>query len=297
VKSTAQRVLSKCSVERTGSYVKLIDLTRFGVLRAGPLLAATERNSLPPTRRMRERPGWIMNPKTHMAWRPYENLIDGELDNRTPGKVTGWMRFCRSGKRPLKVHFDLAGDFHEDIRGTVIRVSNSHPTDRNSDLERVGTYMDGFASMQRGETGDITAGLSLGPWTGDLSQQLLAQHELSWENAGVPANERERRRQELADSFRERIERNELFYPYVDYPYIEWYSEANGRVVLELDPKQVEILDGGAQPREKTTKELVDDQSRRQTALIGFLRNMAAELSGVSRRRDAESSTSEQTNE
>src|SRR3989441_295771 len=26
-----------------------------------------------------------------MAWRPYENLIDGELDNRTPGKVTGWM--------------------------------------------------------------------------------------------------------------------------------------------------------------------------------------------------------------
>jgi hypothetical protein len=29
-----------------------------------------------------------------MAWRPSEYLIDGELDNTTPGKVTGWMRFA-----------------------------------------------------------------------------------------------------------------------------------------------------------------------------------------------------------
>jgi hypothetical protein len=29
-----------------------------------------------------------------MAWRPTEYLIEGELDNTTPGKVTGWMRFA-----------------------------------------------------------------------------------------------------------------------------------------------------------------------------------------------------------
>lgn len=29
---------------------------------------------------------------------------------------------------------------------------------------------------------------------------------------------------------------------YVDYPYVEWYSEANGRVVLELDPDQVKVV-------------------------------------------------------
>jgi hypothetical protein len=220
-----------------------------------PLLTTALSQPLSLARRVHDHPGLIINPKTHMAWRPYENLIDGELDNRTPGKV------------------------------------------RNSDLERVGTYMDGFASMQRGETGDITAGLSLGPWTEHLSQQLLAQHELSWEQAEVPASERDKRRQELADSFRERIESNELFYPYVDYPYIEWYSEANGRVVLELAPKQVEILDGGAPPTGKTTRQLVADQRRRQTALMSFLGNMAAELSGVSRRRDAASSTSEKANE
>jgi len=29
---------------------------------------------------------------------------------------------------------------------------------------------------------------------------------------------------------------------YTDYPYIEWYSEENGRVVLELDKDQVEVI-------------------------------------------------------
>jgi hypothetical protein len=29
---------------------------------------------------------------------------------------------------------------------------------------------------------------------------------------------------------------------YVDHPYFEWYSEASGRVVLELDPDQVEVI-------------------------------------------------------
>src|SRR5258708_28304531 len=54
--------------------------------------------------------GLIINPTTLMAWRPYENLINGELDNRIPGKVTGWIRFFRGAKRPLQVRFDLAGD-------------------------------------------------------------------------------------------------------------------------------------------------------------------------------------------
>ena len=82
-----------------------------------------------------------------MAWRPYENLIDGELDNRTPGKVTGWIRFFRNEQPPLRVTFDLEGDFHEDIRGTVIRLSNPNPSDRYRDG---GTYMDGFNPIQNG---------------------------------------------------------------------------------------------------------------------------------------------------
>ena len=42
-------------------------------------------------------PVFVINHKS-MAWRPYENLIDGELDNRVPGRVTGWLRFLRSAQ-------------------------------------------------------------------------------------------------------------------------------------------------------------------------------------------------------
>jgi len=87
-----------------------------------------------------------------MAWRPYPNLIEGELSNRIPGKVTGWMRFFRRRRQPLGVVFDLEGDFHEDIRGSDIVLRNDMPTDKNISLERDGTYMEGFDPLQRGKT-------------------------------------------------------------------------------------------------------------------------------------------------
>jgi len=137
-----------------------------------------------------------------MAWRPYENFSKGELDNRTPGSVRGWMHFYRRGKKPLRVILELTGDFHEDIRGKVIRLSNPNPSEKNEHLEREGTYMEGFSPVQRGDVGDITAGLPTGL-----------------------------------------DERGEPTYAYCPYPYIEWYG-TNGRAVLELDPTQVEIVDG-----------------------------------------------------
>jgi hypothetical protein len=137
-----------------------------------------------------------------MAWRPTENFIDGELDNRMPGSVKGWLRFHRTGKQPLRVVLELSGDFHRDIRGKVIRLSNPHPSERNEHLERAGSYMEDFSPIQQGQAGDITAGLPLG-----------------LQENGEPS------------------------YAYTPYPYVEWYGP-NGRVVLELDPAQVEIVDG-----------------------------------------------------
>ncbi len=58
---------------------------------------------------------------------------------------------------------------------------------------------------------------------------------------------------------------------YVDYPYFEWYSEANGRVVLELEPEQVELLTKPIPTLES------DPISRKEQAL-----NMANFLCGVS---------------
>jgi len=89
-----------------------------------------------------------------MAWRPTEYLIEGELDNTHPGKVTGWMRFAGVKE---KVTFDLEGNFHRDIRGAKIRFTG----DAYEDQAGVdpGDYFDGFAQHQTGEVGDMTAGL------------------------------------------------------------------------------------------------------------------------------------------
>ena len=208
----------------------MTDIDRMRGLRHRAPVRADRDKSLSPTRRAHDRPGLLVNPKRSMAWRPNENLIDGELDNRTPGTVTGWMRFVRRGKRPLRVSFDLAGDFHEDIRGKVIRLSNPDVSDRNAELDRRGTYMEGFSSVQDGSVGDITAGIPLGPWTDEIARTLMAKHERAWDDAGIRGAEREERRKGYADRYREYIDAKDLFYPYVDYPYIEWYSE-NGRVV------------------------------------------------------------------
>jgi hypothetical protein len=219
-----------------------------------------------------------------MAWRPYSNLIDGELENRTPGKVTGWMRFFRRGKRPLKAVFDLAGDFHEDIRGKVIRLSSPEPLDKNETLDRDGTYMDGFARVQRGDVGDITAGLSLGPWTEELAQRLMTQHEAYWDHLGFHGAVRKTDREMFAKQCHEHIEAGDLFYPYVAYPYIEWYSKANGRVVLELYPSQVEILDGGAAPQATTPAEEAAAERKRAQAFGTFFDGMVQELSDENRK-------------
>ena len=221
-----------------------------------------------------------------MAWRPYENLIDGELDNRTPGKVTGWMRFFRHGTKPLRVSFDLAGDFHEDIRGKAIRLKNPEPSDRNSKLEREGTYMERFAPVQRGQVGDMTAGLPLGPWTEELAQKLMTQNELGWDHLGLRGGEREKRRQEWADRYRMHIEAGDLFYPYVAYPYLEWYSD-NGRVVLELEASQVEIFDiqGVIPRRQKTPEELAQDEKGRAQAFGTFMEDMVRGLSDENRKK------------
>ena len=76
-----------------------------------------------------------------MAWRPTTHLLEGELDNSTFGKVTGWMRFAGMKE---KVTFDLKGDFHRDIRGTRIRLTGDG---QEEDAEAT-SYMDGFAQHQ-----------------------------------------------------------------------------------------------------------------------------------------------------
>lgn len=212
-----------------------------------------------------------------MAWRPHENLLDGELSNRVPGKVTGWMRFFRRGKQPLRVVFDLAGDFHEDIRGSDIWLMNGKLTDRNISLDRDGTYMDGFDPVQRGTVGDMTAGLPLGPWTEELAGRLKAQLETVWQEDGLMGTELEDRRRDVTAQYAANIAAGELYYPYVQYPYFEWYSD-NGRVVLELDPSQIMVIRPETPLTQKSPQELAQDRKNRAKAFGGFMTGMVEDL-------------------
>ena len=212
-----------------------------------------------------------------MAWRPNANLIDGELDNSRQGAVTGWVRFFRRGQSPLKVKLDLEGDFQEDIRGKVIRFRNAEPSDEHIALDRVGTYMEGFACLQRGSVGDITAGLPLGPWTDALAQRLITRNELRLAEAGIEGRECERLRREFAEWCAANVKSGNLYYAYVQYPYIEWYAD-NGRVVLELDPSQVDVLEDGAPiPRDISAEQLRANESERESV---FVMRLAKTLEG-----------------
>jgi hypothetical protein len=121
-----------------------------------------------------------------MAWRPSDQLIEGELDNTVQGKVTGWMQFAGMNE---KMMFNLEGNFHRDIRGAKIRLRGE---DDSLDVQKATEYMQGFSAQQKGKVGDMTAGR-------------------------LPAD-------------------------YTEYPYFEWFSEDNGRCVLELEPERVELL-------------------------------------------------------
>jgi len=160
-----------------------------------------------------------------MAWRPTRYLIEGELDNTHPGKVTGWMQFAGMKER---VTLCLEGDFHRDIRGAKVHFTgDAYETEPPQDAEQ---FMEGFASEQKGRVGDITAG--------------LPPHD------------------------------------YGRTPYIEIYSEENGRIVIELEPVQVEVIGTPIPPRESYPISR-EQQSRNMAQFLGDI----AAAAGLSKER------------
>jgi hypothetical protein len=73
----------------------------------------------------------------------------------------------------------------------------------------------------------------------------------------------------------------------VPYPYVEWYSEANGRVVLELDPAQVEIVHDEDAPVRigKTAAELASDAQKRAAAFGSFMTESIVSFAKMNRQR------------
>lgn len=79
-----------------------------------------------------------------MAWRIQDQVIEGEIDNREPGRITGWLRMTDGSV----LHLDLSGNAAPDITGTLIRFENPGPEHRQ---------VDGLLLDQRGYVGEFTA--------------------------------------------------------------------------------------------------------------------------------------------
>lgn len=80
-----------------------------------------------------------------MAWRIEEQVVRGEIDNRTPGRVIGklWL-----AGRDEAVELDLEGNPWRDLAGHVLKFTN--PDAKVGDLS-------GLSARQKGSVGDITA--------------------------------------------------------------------------------------------------------------------------------------------
>jgi hypothetical protein len=80
-----------------------------------------------------------------MAWRIHDHVLRGEIDNRTPHRVTG--RIWLSGvEEPLTL--DLDGDCHPDLAGCLLEFENPSPVSLKTRPP---------ALRQRGTAGEITA--------------------------------------------------------------------------------------------------------------------------------------------
>ncbi len=89
-----------------------------------------------------------------MAWRPHANLVEGELDNTTAGRISGWLCFGRcDGNVGMgsKVTLDLAGDMAGELRGKRIVLKNPHMRVLASQAMR------GFRTRQVGPVDSVEA--------------------------------------------------------------------------------------------------------------------------------------------
>ena len=70
---------------------------------------------------------------------------------------------------------------------------------------------------------------------------------------------------------------------YVPYPYFEWYSEENGRVVLELDSDRVELM---SQPIPFEESDPISREEQ-EANMAQFLRSLAEGLPNSEHSRDS----------
>ncbi len=171
-----------------------------------------------------------------MAWRPTEAVLEGELDNTTLGWTIGWIRL-RGRTEPLRLK--LAGNCHPDLAGWKFRIVRTEPEpERNEPNDLTGIVTD-----QPGIIGDVTA------------DQLLQHYECSADEFVRLCHEGKRPPTVLRKAL-----------------YLEWFSNFNGRVVIQSTRLAVERL--GERAYELTDNEWTEQAYRSREEMTFFLHRL-----------------------
>ena len=137
-----------------------------------------------------------------MAWRIEESVVRGEIDNRVKGVVRGRL-WLEGVAEPVRLQ--LSGNAHRDLAGCLLTFKNSKtPLPMRRDVV--------FAAEQRGRIGDLTA------------SRKVRVFDVPMEQAFDMMDRGEKPPEHLANCL-----------------YLEWFSEANGRVVVESTDYELEI--------------------------------------------------------
>lgn len=163
-----------------------------------------------------------------MAWRISDAVVDGELDNTVRERVTGWIRLAG---RAEPIVLDLSGDCHTDLAGWRFRIVRVDPVPQWAEP----VNLDGLATEQIGEAGDITADQLLRHYDCPVAE-LLARIR-----AGEPP----------PTEWRKAL-------------YLEWYSQRNGRVVIQDTRLAVERIGQRAFELTKADLRRKDEAARRK---------------------------------
>ncbi len=137
-----------------------------------------------------------------MAWRLRYSVLKGEIDNRQRGRVRG--RIWLAGRNE-PVALELSGNCQSDLAGCLVSFENPHSKSiAEEDVD--------LALKQTGTIGDITASRKVRVFDVPLEKMLRLEEE-----GKTPP-------EHIANCL-----------------YVEWFSEANGRVVIESTDYKIAV--------------------------------------------------------
>jgi hypothetical protein len=145
-----------------------------------------------------------------MAWRLHDWISKGEIDNRQRGRVRGCVWLIG---REEPITLDLSGNCLRDLAGCFVKFENPQTKSAvNKSVDPSTALRTSLAKRQSGVAGEITASRKVRVFDVPVEEAL----RLTREGKTPPEH--------MGNCF-----------------YLEWFSEANGRVVIESTDYKIDI--------------------------------------------------------